>query len=185
LTYPLIRAKVVTQTHGGELWQTIVSLTGQEGIAGLYTGIWIMSYKTVLFNSLMMALKDKLAALELQRKKLFSRRMSVIAADGPWRRHVRVVQRNGETPWEAAARGASVAYLDGTWSFLHPAQQHVLNQAQALQIILWLAYIMTTATTRQSEAYQLKAIAFAARGCSHILQLLPFLKARLGLLVPI
>jgi glycerol-3-phosphate cytidylyltransferase-like family protein len=129
LTYPLIRAKVVTQTRGGDLWPTLLSLSRQEGVTGLYTGIWIMSYKTVFFNSLMMSLKNKLTALDSQRKKLFKRRQSVIATEGPWRRHVRVVQRGGETPWEAAARGASVAYLDGTWSFLHPAQLHILNEA--------------------------------------------------------
>jgi len=129
LTYPAIRAKVVMQTVGGSgLWATFRQITEREGVGGLYSGVWMMSYKTVLFNALMMALKQKLSVFETKRKKLARRRSFIV--DGAWRRQLTVLSGK-ETPWEAASRGASVGYVDGSWSFLHPAQQHVLKEAAA------------------------------------------------------
>eukprot|EP00747_Dinoflagellata_sp_TGD_P211574 gnl/TRDRNA2_/TRDRNA2_84796_c0_seq1.p1 gnl/TRDRNA2_/TRDRNA2_84796_c0~~gnl/TRDRNA2_/TRDRNA2_84796_c0_seq1.p1 ORF type:complete len:622 (+),score=132.40 gnl/TRDRNA2_/TRDRNA2_84796_c0_seq1:172-2037(+) len=126
LTYPLIRAKAVMQARGTGLFKTFADIAKKEGRSGLYSGLLIMSYKTVLFNALMMSLKQKLLVAFRKQKELAIRRSKLV--DGKWRRCVKVV-KGTESPWEAAARGASVAYVDGTWSFLHPAQQHVLAEA--------------------------------------------------------
>jgi len=63
-TYPMIRAKVLQQTTIAatsqspvEIWRGIVR---HEGMAGLWRGVLAMSYKTVLWNALMMAVKSKL-----------------------------------------------------------------------------------------------------------------------------
>lgn len=137
LTYPLIRAKALMQTtdSGGGLWATLASAYMRDGVVGLYSGVWIMSYKTVLFNSLMMGLKHKVANL--------SERIGGAAAEDkseatltpfdsglqtPVREKVSVINGN-ETPWDAAARGALVTYVDGSWSFLHAAQEHILKEA--------------------------------------------------------
>lgn len=62
LTYPLIRAKVLQQTNGtsGSLQRVLRQIVAREGVAGLYRGMLAMSYKTVLWNSLMMAFKHLL-----------------------------------------------------------------------------------------------------------------------------
>jgi len=64
LTYPLIRAKVLQQTtqttknlSAIAIWRSIIQ---SEGLIGLYRGVLAMSYKTVLWNSLMMAFKSAL-----------------------------------------------------------------------------------------------------------------------------
>lgn len=62
LTYPLIRVKVLQQTQGGN--QSVASVLRRtlhtEGVLGLYRGVLAMSYKTVLWNSLMMVFKHLL-----------------------------------------------------------------------------------------------------------------------------
>jgi len=62
LTYPLIRVKVLQQTRGGD--QSVASVLRRtlrtEGVLGLYRGVLAMSYKTVLWNSLMMVFKHLL-----------------------------------------------------------------------------------------------------------------------------
>lgn len=62
LTYPLIRAKVLQQTSGKSisLTNTLRSVVATEGFQGLYRGVIAMSYKTVLWNSFMMAVKHVL-----------------------------------------------------------------------------------------------------------------------------
>eukprot|EP00930_Biecheleria_cincta_P031839 TRINITY_DN2208_c0_g2_i2.p1 TRINITY_DN2208_c0_g2~~TRINITY_DN2208_c0_g2_i2.p1 ORF type:complete len:417 (+),score=53.56 TRINITY_DN2208_c0_g2_i2:125-1375(+) len=65
LTYPLIRAKVLQQTANAVFGQShfvqvIKQVVALEGIAGLYRGMLAMSYKTVLWNSLMMIFKHLL-----------------------------------------------------------------------------------------------------------------------------
>lgn len=62
LTYPLIRAKVLQQTATAVFGQShfmavIKQVVASEGVAGLYRGMLAMSYKTVLWNSLMMIFK--------------------------------------------------------------------------------------------------------------------------------
>lgn len=137
LTYPLIRAKALMQTtdSAGGLWVTLASAYTSDGVVGLYRGVWIMSYKTVLFNSLMMGLKHKVAILwdricgdaaEDQRESAPMRMDSGFQT--PVREKVSVIHGD-ETPWDAAARGALVIYVDGSWSFLHAAQEHVLKEA--------------------------------------------------------
>jgi len=63
-TYPLIRAKVIQQTVDSHrqpslmgVWRRIVET---EGARGLYRGLLAMSYKTVLWNSMMMIFKHLL-----------------------------------------------------------------------------------------------------------------------------
>ena len=59
-TYPMIRAKVIMQTQkagGPSLLPTLVGLMRTEGLTGLYTGVWLLSYKSVLFNAFMMTAK--------------------------------------------------------------------------------------------------------------------------------
>jgi len=46
-----------------------------------------------------------------------------------WRRHV-VCAVGNDLPWEVAARGGQVVYADGSWSFLHKAQVHLLQNAR-------------------------------------------------------
>lgn len=131
LTYPLIRAKAVIQASGGSKgWiSTMVQMAQQEGMVGLYSGVWIMSYKTVLFNSIMMALKQKIANLLTRTPAVrFGNEVTVQEADGQWRKNVRLAQCS-EKPWMAAARQASVMYVDGSWSQLHAAQDHLLREA--------------------------------------------------------
>jgi len=62
LTYPLIRAKVLLQTRREKttLMAVLRDEVSTEGVAGLYRGVIAMSYKTVLWNSLMMAVKHAL-----------------------------------------------------------------------------------------------------------------------------
>lgn len=61
-TYPLIRAKVLQQTSETQkamsplaIWRGILA---EEGAGGLYRGVLAMSYKTVLWNVLMMMIKS-------------------------------------------------------------------------------------------------------------------------------
>mmetsp|Transcript_73936 Transcript_73936/g.175967 ORF Transcript_73936/g.175967 Transcript_73936/m.175967 type:complete len:403 (-) Transcript_73936:183-1391(-) len=66
ITYPLIRAKVLQQTQmsGKDLTlkQVLIGTFVEEGAAGLYRGVFAMSYKTVVWNSLMMAFRHMLGA---------------------------------------------------------------------------------------------------------------------------
>ncbi|CAE8598509.1 unnamed protein product, partial [Polarella glacialis] len=131
LTYPLIRAKAVIQTSGAGqgLWAMLVDIVKKDGVAGLYQGVWIMSYKTILFNSLMMALKQKVSLLlDKADKARWQRRMIEGRCEGEWRQKVAPCS-SCEMPWEAAARGAKIVYVDGSWSFLHAAQEHFLREA--------------------------------------------------------
>jgi len=61
-TYPLIRAKVLQQTSGKtiSLIAVLKQVVASEGVRGLYRGVLAMSYKTVLWNTLMMAVKHVL-----------------------------------------------------------------------------------------------------------------------------
>lgn len=63
LTYPLIRSKVLQQTSGKtvSLVAVLKNVVATEGVTGLYRGVLAMSYKTVLWNALMMAVKHLLA----------------------------------------------------------------------------------------------------------------------------
>jgi len=130
VTYPLIRAKAVIQTSGGApsgLWRMLTSIAATEGAAGLYRGVWVMSYKTVLFNSIMMALKQKVT-LAINRAGRVARGPLQRWCSGLWRSRV-VLVRSSEKPWVAAGRCATVVYVDGSWSFLHSAQEHFLCEA--------------------------------------------------------
>jgi len=64
LTYPLIRAKVLQQTvssySGAAFPEVMRSVLMTEGLGGLYRGMLAMSYKTILWNSLMMIFKHLL-----------------------------------------------------------------------------------------------------------------------------
>merc|ERR1712061_684647 len=63
LTYPLIRVKVLQQTTSGgagTIMEVFKRILAQEGFFGLYRGVLAMSFKTVLWNSLMMAFKHVL-----------------------------------------------------------------------------------------------------------------------------
>ncbi|CAK9053290.1 Peroxisomal adenine nucleotide carrier 1 (GmPNC1), partial [Durusdinium trenchii] len=137
LTYPLIRAKAVIQTTGGDhlgLWGMLAGIVRKEGWLSLYQGVWIMSYKTVLFNSLMMALKQKVSLLLMQwdRFRDTKRRQEKQAElEGQFRKNVTSCC-SLEMPWEAAARGQSVMYVDGSWCFLHDAQAHILREGNKL-----------------------------------------------------
>lgn len=67
LTYPLIRAKVVMQVHGGGLSDVpriLRQIVAMEGYGGLYKGIVAMTWKTVLHNALMMSMKHFLNPLK-------------------------------------------------------------------------------------------------------------------------
>lgn len=81
LTYPLIRAKIVQQTTRGsggvrDIPFVLRQIVTQEGWRGLYSGVLAMSYKTVIWNSLMMAMRQRLV-----RQK--TRRMTAAAAADP------------------------------------------------------------------------------------------------------
>lgn len=132
LTYPLIRAKAVIQTTGGNhlgLWGMLAQIVGQSGWLGLYQGVWIMSYKTVLFNSLMMALKQKVSLALMRWDQFRDRKRRRQAAELEGFRGSVTACGSLEMPWEASARGASVVYIDGSWCFLHDAQAHILREA--------------------------------------------------------
>lgn len=62
VTYPLIRAKVIVQTQrpGQGLGAVLASILASEGFSGLYRGVLAMTYKTVLWNSMMMYMKHRL-----------------------------------------------------------------------------------------------------------------------------
>mmetsp|Transcript_6230 Transcript_6230/g.11425 ORF Transcript_6230/g.11425 Transcript_6230/m.11425 type:complete len:234 (+) Transcript_6230:2-703(+) len=51
--------------------------------------------------------------------------------DGGYRQNISV-SVNFQKPWTAAAQGATVAYVDGSWCFLHEAQDHILREAAKL-----------------------------------------------------
>lgn len=58
LTYPLIRAKVLQQTQPGPRVSLVFgAILATEGFTGLYRGFLAMTYRTVLWNSMMMYLK--------------------------------------------------------------------------------------------------------------------------------
>eukprot|EP00933_Yihiella_yeosuensis_P046765 TRINITY_DN42377_c0_g1_i1.p1 TRINITY_DN42377_c0_g1~~TRINITY_DN42377_c0_g1_i1.p1 ORF type:complete len:395 (+),score=67.03 TRINITY_DN42377_c0_g1_i1:61-1185(+) len=64
LTYPLIRTKVLQQTDAAcaklPFPDVLKATMAEQGVMGLYKGVLAMSYKTVLWNSLMMAIKHVL-----------------------------------------------------------------------------------------------------------------------------
>ncbi|CAK9046232.1 unnamed protein product [Durusdinium trenchii] len=64
LTYPLIRAKVLQQTvpqHSQAAFPEVMRrVLISEGVSGLYRGMLAMSYKTILWNTLMMMFKHLL-----------------------------------------------------------------------------------------------------------------------------
>mmetsp|Transcript_40759 Transcript_40759/g.93820 ORF Transcript_40759/g.93820 Transcript_40759/m.93820 type:complete len:398 (+) Transcript_40759:42-1235(+) len=66
LTYPLIRAKVLQQTQMSgkdmSLKEVLLGTLAEEGVRGLYRGVFAMSYKTVVWNSLMMMFRHWLGA---------------------------------------------------------------------------------------------------------------------------
>jgi glycerol-3-phosphate cytidylyltransferase-like family protein len=141
VTYPLIRAKAKQQSVGtGQalgLWATLIHMFKQSGFKGLYEGVWILSYKTVLFNSLMMALKQQFSILE---RKWLAETKTIRPATTHAQDFVEVhdfrkntmVCFGSEKPWEAKAQNKSVGYIDGSWSYLHPAQEHVIKEAASL-----------------------------------------------------
>eukprot|EP00971_Amphidinium_carterae_P110476 2188491-Amphidinium_carterae.1 len=99
----------------------------KEGVNGLYQGVWILSYKTILFNSLMMALKQKFSAL-LGRSAALPKKAAKItdlSVDEGWCGKTVLVQAD-MMPWEVKG---SVVYVDGSWSHLHQAQDHLLREA--------------------------------------------------------
>jgi hypothetical protein len=61
ITYPLIRTKMIIQTGGApegmNIPRVLMWIVKNEGFVGLYKGVWILSYKTVLFNALMMTVR--------------------------------------------------------------------------------------------------------------------------------
>jgi len=62
-TYPLIRVKVLQQASDGAyagVMQTCRSILAEEGVQGLYRGLLPMSYKTVVWNAVMMMFKQVL-----------------------------------------------------------------------------------------------------------------------------
>lgn len=63
VTYPLIRGKVLQQTSRKPigLMAALQDVVATEGVKGLYRGVLAMSYKTVLWNTVMMAVKHLLA----------------------------------------------------------------------------------------------------------------------------
>jgi adenine nucleotide transporter 17 len=66
-TYPFIRAKVLIQVRGGGLLSVpsvLRQIVSEEGYGGLFKGIVAMTWKTVLHNALMMALKHHLSPLK-------------------------------------------------------------------------------------------------------------------------
>lgn len=73
LTYPLIRAKIVQQTNALGVNLSIVEILGRiwtkERLRGLYNGVWVLSYKTVLFNALLMAVKTRMNMLYSEMRK--------------------------------------------------------------------------------------------------------------------
>jgi glycerol-3-phosphate cytidylyltransferase-like family protein len=136
VTYPLIRAKARQQTlTSGDgitlgLWATLAAVFQAEGMAGLYSGVWMLSYKTVLFNSMMMSLKQQFRNLEERWRpaKPLTAPADIRLPLSELQKKV-VVKKGLESPWEAAAKGASVVYIDGSWNYLHEAQEHVIRRA--------------------------------------------------------
>eukprot|EP00928_Gymnodinium_smaydae_P037028 TRINITY_DN25775_c0_g1_i1.p1 TRINITY_DN25775_c0_g1~~TRINITY_DN25775_c0_g1_i1.p1 ORF type:complete len:566 (-),score=131.37 TRINITY_DN25775_c0_g1_i1:124-1734(-) len=140
VTYPLIRAKAVLQSSSnapGGLFATLADIANREGMGGLYSGVWIMSYKTVLFNSLMMALKQKIDTLFKQaalRGKPMDRRKTWNFSLSPQSNHYRknlLAREGSQKPWQLKVQGSHVVYVDGSWAFLHEAQVHMIREAAA------------------------------------------------------
>lgn len=147
LTYPLIRAKVMTQTSrlsSDSILQVLRNIYKNDGPIGFYQGVWVLSYKTVLFNSLMMTVKQRVARWYSEIRSLRVEKDVLVKSEvpspiaNPQESHVctsvnRVREMCeslcGEFPWEAAAAKKKVIYVAGAWSFLHPSHQHILNEA--------------------------------------------------------
>jgi len=141
LTYPLIRAKAVISVGGATtaagkgpltgLWLMLLQVAKDEGVGGLYKGVWMLSYKTVLFNSLMMSFKQKLT-LFFQHRSSSGRRIRKQWTNwglaDEWQKKV-VLINSAEKPWKVSAQDKSVVYVDGAWSYLHDAQNHFLQEA--------------------------------------------------------
>mmetsp|Transcript_32126 Transcript_32126/g.58749 ORF Transcript_32126/g.58749 Transcript_32126/m.58749 type:complete len:524 (-) Transcript_32126:27-1598(-) len=133
VTYPLIRAKAVAQTSGapGGIVAMLKSILQKEGLNGLYQGVWILSYKTILFNSLMMALKQKFSALldrsAARPKEVAKTELTTVNVNEGWCSKTVLVQAT-LMPWEIKG---SVIYVDGSWSHLHQAQEHLLKEASS------------------------------------------------------
>merc|ERR550514_1345933 len=82
----------------------------------------------------MMTVKQWMNSRETKAKQIRerNRRASLMlppgVTEGIWRPRV-IVTQGSERPWDAAANGKLVLYVDGSWSFLHAAQQHILSEA--------------------------------------------------------
>ncbi|CAK0825862.1 unnamed protein product, partial [Prorocentrum cordatum] len=132
VTYPLIRAKAVAQTMGSD--GVVASLRGiveTDGVRGLYQGVWLLSYKTILFNSMMMALKQKFAAVldrPVDKRAPLSRQLTWRKQEENELRQKTQLVKADSFPWD---HEGSVVYVDGAWSFLHDAQQHFLREASS------------------------------------------------------
>jgi len=82
---------------------------------------------------LMMSLKQKFTLLfEMQAKNRprVVRRWSTWGMAEEWQKKVVLVNTN-KKPWKIAAKDkeASIVYVDGSWSYLHEAQDHFLREA--------------------------------------------------------
>ncbi|CAD7939832.1 unnamed protein product [Amoebophrya sp. A120] len=155
LTYPLIRMKTVMQTSkssGDSAPMMFLKMYQQEGLRGMYQGVWVLSYKTVLFNALLMAVKERVSKAynEYLRKPLpmgiiqsADSTLPMKPAELPFNvaspdanpqdegQGSQVEALLAEYPWEARAHGKSVIYVAGAWAFLHPSHQHLLNEAKS------------------------------------------------------
>ncbi|CAE8723714.1 unnamed protein product [Polarella glacialis] len=113
LTYPLIRAKVLQQTGGPAMASLrfaviLRRVAAAEGLAGLYRGMLAMSYKTVLWNSLMMAFKHLLGPKRAVTPPSSPRFLAQISRRS-WTRSflictVNALRRGAWTPWRRAWR---------------------------------------------------------------------------------
>jgi len=137
LTYPLIRAKTIMQTVKGaspSLFITLARLIKNEGLKGMYVGVWMLSWKTVLFNALMMAVKQKACKLMARSRQdlEYQEAMNALESmDGGFRKHLEVL--GDMLPYQT---DKTVVYIDGGWSYLHPSHQHILAEAQSYGDVL-------------------------------------------------
>lgn len=131
LTYPLIRTKVLMQTAKGAsigLLPTLKKTFQDEGLRGLYVGVWTLSWKTVIFNALMMAIKQKILAVITRPIKPDATELPMNPQDpgsSPFRRQLECL--GDALPYDIKGK---VVYIDGAWSYLHPSHQHMLAEAQ-------------------------------------------------------
>ncbi|CAK0880618.1 unnamed protein product [Prorocentrum cordatum] len=131
VTYPLISG-AVAQTMGSDgVMASLRGIVKKDGAIGLYQGVWLLSYKTILFNSMMMALKQKFGAIldrPVDKRAPLSRKLTWRKLEeNELRQRTQLVQADA-FPWD---HEGSVVYVDGAWSFLHDAQQHFLREASS------------------------------------------------------